>query len=132
MFSRSHPARGAWIEMATLLRNHSPNAVAPRPGCVDRNKPVRKTRAADFRSHPARGAWIEIYPARLAPNYPKSHPARGAWIEMYRDGRPSPAMMVAPRPGCVDRNRAEYWQTKIRYEKSHPARGAWIEIALAG
>ena len=57
----SHPARGAWIEMAMER-------------CSVRT--IRK-------SHPARGAWIEIYPDEvLTATMLWSHPARGAWIEM--------------------------------------------------
>ena len=31
----SHPARGAWIEMAAALQTETANRVAPRKGCVD-------------------------------------------------------------------------------------------------
>ena len=78
----SHPARGAWIEIAVLRFSF----------------PV-------LRSHPARGAWIEIFstlkvPISIPGRTPHgvrglksllsapcvvqswSHPARGAWIEI--------------------------------------------------
>ena len=32
---RSHPARGAWIEMRIYQRNYQKALVAPRKGCVD-------------------------------------------------------------------------------------------------
>ena len=32
---KSHPARGAWIEMVSSHLSRSPKAVAPREGCVD-------------------------------------------------------------------------------------------------
>ena len=56
---RSHPARGAWIEIAMIS--------------TPRRMPV---------SHPARGAWIEIIMIRYDMLSRKSHPARGAWIEI--------------------------------------------------
>ena len=81
--SSSHPARGAWIEMAIRA-------------------PARTGSAG---SHPARGAWIEISCGCVASNaltcrtpqgvrglkfsgnnrrtpVCESHPARGAWIEI--------------------------------------------------
>ena len=32
---RSHPARGAWIEITALATTNVIKAVAPRTGCVD-------------------------------------------------------------------------------------------------
>ena len=32
----------------------------------------------------------------------QSHPARGAWIETIKLSSASPALLVAPREGCVD------------------------------
>ena len=101
----SHPARGAWIEIAP-------------PAFLSMTQ----------QSHPARGAWIEIrvwkwtwnvgvsrtpqgvrglkcFPWVLVGIRQKSHPARGAWIEI-----------------CVLRR---WWH---RIAASHPARGAWIEM----
>ena len=80
--SKSHPSRGAWIEMVLQL------------------VPARRL----VPSHPSRGAWIEIFsPIRILLTSIKSHPSRGAWIEM-RTGRPSRrrARTVAPLAGCVD------------------------------
>ena len=56
----SHPARGAWIEIAE----------------------VRRPRLWPGPSHPARGAWIEIVVRLYNTTTFRSHPARGAWIEM--------------------------------------------------
>ena len=103
---KSHPTRGAWIEMG------------------------RKSSPANWykTSHPTRGAWIEIEmcPAGahiqlgrtppgvrgLKSGYVQidnecvgSHPTRGAWIEI---------------PIIYDSN-----ATSVL---SHPTRGAWIEI----
>ena len=59
---KSHPVRGAWIE----IKNEA---------ILDEIKP----------SHPVRGAWIEILDECLAlRRYIKSHPVRGAWIEMTK------------------------------------------------
>ena len=33
--SMSHPARGAWIEMADVIKEAVNTSVAPRKGCVD-------------------------------------------------------------------------------------------------
>ena len=35
IYLESHPARGAWIEMAAALQTETANRVAPRKGCVD-------------------------------------------------------------------------------------------------
>ena len=75
----SHPARGAWIEMAFSARNLS-----------------------IVLSHPARGAWIEIYAHQHGLEDTKSHPARGAWIEMRIRCWRRTLSSVAPRKGCVD------------------------------
>ena len=58
---RSHPARGAWIEIHFFIHN-----------------------ALLTLSHPARGAWIEIVYPWYPYDAPQSHPARGAWIEMLK------------------------------------------------
>ena len=58
---RSHPARGAWIEIAE-----------------------RGNESAAAKSHPARGAWIEISTIFFPTRTMTSHPARGAWIEISR------------------------------------------------
>ena len=88
--TRSHPSRGAWIE---IIRRAS--------------DPHYDT------SHPSRGAWIEIYvniseaftdPSSRTPHgvrglkleglverhrTQRSHPSRGAWIEMSRAEPPT-------------------------------------------
>ena len=58
---RSHPSRGAWIEIY-----------------------LRKNTRMGKESHPSRGAWIEML--MLSPPWWScmSHPSRGAWIEMNR------------------------------------------------
>ena len=57
--------------------------VAPLPGSVDRNPPVKSLRTAMISSLPSRGVWIEM-----------------AWRAL------SMAMTaVAPLPGSVDRNK---------------------------
>ena len=77
---RSHPARGAWIEIKAMGFS------------VFRRS----------ESHPARGAWIEIVSGSASPRRRKSHPARGAWIEIIHDMHMSACRYVAPRKGCVD------------------------------
>ena len=58
---RSHPVRGAWIEIISDL----------------------VSRIEALESHPVRGAWIEIL-SKVAEWYLRvlSHPVRGAWIEI--------------------------------------------------
>ena len=75
----SHPARGAWIEIAPAW------------------EVVRRVE-----SHPARGAWIEMLPLLSLPPMMTSHPARGAWIEIGASTMTLSVSGVAPRKGCVD------------------------------
>ena len=78
--SKSHPVRGAWIEMFRLFLLHR-----------------------RISSHPVRGAWIEIVENQVAALYGlKSHPVRGAWIEILKVFFLALAALVAPREGCVD------------------------------
>ena len=123
---RSHPARGAWIEIfgAQYCRNTSV-------------------------SHPARGAWIEIPGYTARPGVLLSHPARGAWIEMLRrcggwtvwSGRtPRGVRGLKSRGRRTGESRSCRTPRGVRGLKyrprgaddegrgSHPARGAWIEI----
>ena len=76
---KSHPARGAWIEIF----------------CV-------ASVAFAAKSHPARGAWIEMSAMSTRGQDEESHPARGAWIEMTTRHAGQPGSRVAPRKGCVD------------------------------
>ena len=80
---KSHPARGAWIEMQTIRYGQN---------LLEMSHPARGAwieisrfggHGLQTRSHPARGAWIEI-PSGLRRSLRGSwsHPARGAWIEM--------------------------------------------------
>ena len=76
----SHPARGAWIEIARV------------------GKMVEIVE-----SHPARGAWIEMFAVPCIVNaIYASHPARGAWIEILAGHVAHLEDTVAPRTGCVD------------------------------
>ena len=77
---RSHPARGAWIEILQRI--------------ILKEKVQRRTpqgvRGLKYRAKDIPGAAVE------------SHPARGAWIEIgAADGR-AHAHAVAPRKGRVD------------------------------
>ena len=77
--SSSHPVRGAWIEIISLLL-------------------VLKL----SKSHPVRGAWIEITRHLSSVWRVMSHPVRGAWIEISRIGSLYSSHSVASRKGCVD------------------------------
>ena len=34
-YGESHPVRGAWIEISTIIKTGGARLVAPREGCVD-------------------------------------------------------------------------------------------------
>ena len=75
----SHPARGAWIEMAM---SHLWGWIL-------------------VKSHPARGAWIEILAISPSSYWRRpSHPARGAWIEIISASR-SPGRVSSRTPHGV-------------------------------
>ena len=78
--ARSHPSRGAWIEIRTALRS-------ARPRC-------RRT------PHGVRGLKYRIADGRAVGR--RSHPSRGAWIEMMLMVGQFDAALVAPLTGCVD------------------------------
>ena len=59
IWDKSHPARGAWIEIQNA-------------GAI----------LGLYASHPARGAWIEMFISVSWTEEYMSHPARGAWIEI--------------------------------------------------
>ena len=77
---KSHPARGAWIEIFSVLPFTS-TAKSRTPQGV--------------RGLKLSGSWGHLH-------NDKSHPARGAWIEMLRSAIIPIAVLVAPRKGCVD------------------------------
>ena len=80
-FDKSHPVRGAWIEIMVMFWTF----LRPMP------------------SHPVRGAWIEITKSFTEHGLIiGSHPVRGAWIEIRMMMTTCLAPIVAPRKGCVD------------------------------
>ena len=79
MASRSHPARGGWIEIQ-----------------------VSSVGSYSISSHPARGGWIEIKAVGIRDARHLSHPARGGWIEIDIGGRTTHGATVPPRTGWVD------------------------------
>ena len=100
---RSHPVRGAWIEIQKFVAKCPESVSHPVRGAwieIDGKRTVIRTGS---QSHPVRGAWIEIPPMTASPSWAWSHPVRGAWIEIRRRLlRPSVRRLVAPREGCVD------------------------------
>ena len=85
---RSHPTRGAWIEIF-LRFGFSPSLILSHP---TRGAWIEIARHGQFCaaawSHPTRGAWIEILlRLRFCVGRRKSHPARGAWIEIAHSHR---------------------------------------------
>ena len=77
---QSHPARGAWIEMAVTRPLWMPGACRTPQGV----RGLKSCSRPSFRF------------------VPPSHPARGAWIEIPKARRSSWRAGVAPRKGCVD------------------------------
>ena len=77
---RSHPARGAWIEILI----HFP------PKAARKGRTPQGVRGLKFRL------------SRSEQRRMMSHPARGAWIEMQDMVSLPLAAEVAPRKGCVD------------------------------
>ena len=76
---KSHPARGAWIEIMKRIKTVTANRRTPR-GVRGLKYEMLMTGQDNTLSHPARGAWIEILKGTL---YCKN-------------------IKVAPREGCVD------------------------------
>ena len=146
---QSHPARGAWIEIALkLLKRHIWQSRTPQGvrglKCMGRrlanmsskSHPARgawiemissSIRRLKYLSHPARGAWIEITRTALCLRFKWSHPARGAWIEMPISAS-NPALSSCRTPQGVRGLKSGMLHTFPGINPSHPARGAWIEI----
>ena len=147
----SHPARGAWIEIAQWIRritssiSRTPQGVRglkflEEPGigrALVRRTPqgVRGLKSwrhnmsvRSKKSHPARGAWIEIVNHSCATMSTPSHPARGAWIEMALADH-----IIPPRRCRTPQGVRGLKFLRIHNGRnsclSHPARGAWIEIS---
>ena len=101
----SHPARGGWIEITTLLSG------------------LR----VQVKSHPARGGWIEMicflgWTART--NRPTPHGVGG--LKCNKAG--VTAADISPTPHGVGGLKYGLAVNAAKEDKSHPARGGWIEI----
>ena len=100
-WDKSHPVRGAWIEIQAPVAN-----VVGLPSHPVRGAwieiPLCHIRFEFEKSHPVRGAWIEIIPNRRNGKRTQSHPVRGAWIEIRTSWMLLSPAPVAPREGCVD------------------------------
>ena len=125
---RSHPSRGAWIEIP--LRG-----LCARCGWRRTPHGVRGLKYAGKKaikiapeSHPSRGAWIEIFADILAHQMPAgSHPSRGAWIEIGRMTAKD-EQAVSRTPHGVRGLKFRFFVLLVMYRASHPSRGAWIEM----
>ena len=76
---KSHPARGAWIEIVLAAQRQAPAGRTPQG---------------------VRGLKSRRPCGRRSGN--TSHPARGAWIEITVTITKNAELSVAPRKGCVD------------------------------
>ena len=124
---RSHPARGAWIEIGLAPGASSPGLRrTPRGvrglksngevvGRAARRRTPRGVRGLKFNAvdelrdrhigrTPRRVRGLKFWLSGFAFGRPRSHPARGAWIEIGQGPKNVSAI------------------------RSHPARNAWIEI----
>ena len=124
---RSHPTRGAWIEIFPIGWRNTP-----------------------LWSHPTRGAWIEILKSKSKKinrisRTPRgvrglkfalseqcgalfrSHPTRGAWIEINQSGGNMPPCR-SRTPRGVRGLKCLSYSCHRAVPESHPTRGAWIEI----
>ena len=77
---RSHPSRGAWIEIIPLT--------------MQQRKKKSRT------PHGVRG--LKLMKSVLPSRHVQSHPSRGAWIEIRRLCLGVRRLIVAPLTGCVD------------------------------
>ena len=82
--SKSHPTRGAWIEISTFPPKWSWSLRRTPHGVRGLKYSCYGHDGHHIESHPTRGAWIEIW--AMQPQKPTytSHPTRGAWIEIFR------------------------------------------------
>ena len=123
---RSHPSRGAWIEITPW--EWKPNKVVSHPsrGAWIEIAP-RTPHCQPGTSHPSRGAWIEIPSNMMEKNLHASHPSRGAWIEIkvaennYTKG-------YCRTPHGVRGLKSLIPVPIATAQSSHPSRGAWIEM----
>ena len=100
--ARSHPSRGAWIEMIMSKTLNTPNRSRTPHGVRGLKLTINGNATAALKSHPSRGAWIEICAGYSEATETGSHPSRGAWIEIFHYHYSSRRRKVAPLTGCVD------------------------------
>ena len=100
---KSHPSRGAWIEIIAETGLDGVGLSHPSRGAWIEMPQRTPGSVPCFGSHPSRGAWIEISAHQYGRSgHSASHPSRGAWIEityLYPSGL---LYRVAPLTGCVD------------------------------
>ena len=132
-YTRSPPARGAWIEIFPLLSLHLPMSSPPARGAWI-EIPAYMVTSPFFQSPPARGAWIEIqHPYHALTTSCTSPPARGAWIEILKQRRHLIIWNLRRPPhGGRGLKSSLYSSDCAWYVGSPPARGAWIEISRRG
>ena len=127
--TRSHPSRGAWIEIS-----RDPGlTIAPGPSRTPRGVrglklPQTKPFVKPPRSHPSRGAWIEMLYAAAEGGCQWSHPSRGAWIEIVYMANCTTALCGRTPRGVRGLKLHLSHQRLEARDASHPSRGAWIEI----
>ena len=103
---RSHPARGAWIEIRCSMTARTTQSCRTPHGVRGLKLNANCSVLIGLWSHPARGAWIEI--------------VRPLWPASQRSGR-------TPHGVRGLKFLREPARTTV-LRSSHPARGAWIEI----
>ena len=97
---KSHPSRGAWIEIRSSYSCRGPVWSHPSRGAWIEILLCAADQVTGHASHPSRGAWIEIQVRRRRPLRAMSHPSRGAWIEIRAASSISSVGQVAPLAGA--------------------------------
>ena len=146
---RSHPSRGAWIEIRGIWHSVSSRCCRTPRGVRGLKFCYIVSPGYAGESHPSRGAWIEIFSmaSRSAPAYCrtprgvrglKSPPLIGADIPSRRTPRGVRGLKLPTcHHRCVGQSRTPRGVRGLKYQsenrkgdagQSHPSRGAWIEM----
>ena len=123
---RSHPSRGAWIEIAMSRPAYADYGRTPHGVRGLKSEPDdARLREARRTPHGVRGLKSNYAPR--CRDCPVSHPSRGAWIEITTCAvlRNS---SVCRTPHGVRGLKSRRCVRRGQERESHPSRGAWIEI----
>ena len=126
---RSHPARGAWIEIDGRQRPLAHDDRRTPQGVRGLKSKRHGWTLARSPSHPARGAWIEIEcPCLQCPGEICRTPQGVRGLKWHAE--PENAGCAGRTPQGVRGLKFILPPFQRHTLESHPARGAWIEIPL--